>query len=397
MPQKKSISPALVLLMAVATGLAVSCNYYAQPLLGSIASTFDVSHSVAGLLVTVAQLSYGLGLLLLVPLGDLFERRRMIVGLTAMASIGLAMTGASSGMAMALVGTALTGLVTVVAQLLVPLAATLAAPHERGRVVGTIMSGLIAGVLLGRTVAGTLASAGSWRTVYWVTAPAMLVMAFMLWRALPRYHQPLNLRYPQLIASVLGLMRDEPLLRSRAVLGGIVFAVFSVMWTPMAFLLSAPPYSYSDAVIGLFGLAGAAGVAGASGAGRLADKGHSRATTLWGALLLLVSWVPIALAGVSIWALLLGIVVLDLAVQMVHVSNQSVIYRIRPEARNRITSAYMTCYFIGGASGSLISASAFNLAGWHGVSAVGAVLSGIGLYTAWRNPDPAKAIASPPA
>ncbi|HFK5808414.1 TPA: MFS transporter [Enterobacter bugandensis] len=380
----QGLSPALILLMSVATGLAVASNYYAQPLLDTIARAFDLSASSAGFIVTAAQLGYAAGLLFLVPLGDMFERRMLIVSMTLLAAGGMLITASSQSLTMMIVGTALTGLFSVVAQILVPLAATLASPEKRGKVVGTIMSGLLLGILLARTVAGLLASLGGWRTVYWVASVLMVVMALALWRGLPKVKQENHLNYPQLLASVFSLFTQDKLLRTRALLGCLTFANFSILWTSMAFLLAAPPFNYSEGVIGLFGLAGAAGALGARPAGGLADKGKSHMTTTAGLILLLLSWAAIWYGHVSVLALIVGIVVLDLTVQGVHITNQTVIYRVKPEARNRLTAGYMTSYFIGGAAGSLISASAWQHAGWSGVCGIGAIVAALNLVVWWR-------------
>ncbi len=380
----QGLSPTLILLMSVATGLAVASNYYAQPLLDTIARAFNLSASSAGFIVTAAQLGYAAGLLFLVPLGDMFERRMLIVSMTLLAAGGMLITASSQSLTMMIVGTALTGLFSVVAQILVPLAATLASPEKRGKVVGTIMSGLLLGILLARTVAGLLASLGGWRTVYWVASVLMVVMALALWRGLPKVKQENHLNYPQLLASVFSLFTQDKLLRTRALLGCFTFANFSILWTSMAFLLAAPPFNYSEGVIGLFGLAGAAGALGARPAGGLADKGKSHLTTSAGLVLLLLSWAAIWYGHVSVLALIVGILVLDLTVQGVHITNQTVIYRVKPEARNRLTAGYMTSYFIGGAAGSLISASAWQHAGWSGVCGIGALVAALNLVVWWR-------------
>lgn len=377
------LSPALILLMSVATGLAVASNYYAQPLLDTIAHAFNLSASSAGFIVTAAQLGYAAGLLFLVPLGDMFERRMLIVSMTLLAAGGMLITASSQSLSMMILGTALTGLFSVVAQILVPLAATLASPEKRGKVVGTIMSGLLLGILLARTVAGLLASLGGWRTVYWVASVLMVIMALALWRGLPKVKQENHLNYLQLLASVFTLFTQDKLLRTRALLGCFTFANFSILWTSMAFLLASPPFNYSEGVIGLFGLAGAAGALGARPAGGLADKGKSHLTTSSGLVLLLLSWAAIWYGHASVLALIVGILVLDLTVQGVHITNQTVIYRVKPEARNRLTAGYMTSYFIGGAAGSLISASAWQHAGWAGVCTIGAIMAAVNLVVWW--------------
>lgn len=378
-PKPSVLSPGLILLMAVATGLAAASNYYAQPLLETIARAFHLSVGQAGFIVTTAQLGYAMGLLFLVPLGDMFERRSMIVVMTLLSAAGLLITANSTSITMMLVGTALTGLFSVVAQVLVPLAATLAEPERRGKIVGMIMSGLLLGILLARTVSGLLATLGGWRTVYWVASALMVLMALVLWRVLPRHKQDTHLNYPQLMKSIFTLFLSKPVLRTRALIGMFIFANFSALWTSMAFLLAGPGYRFSEGVIGLFGLVGAAGALAATRAGQLADKGKAHLVTTCGLILLLLSWIAVAYGQHSIIALVLGIIVLDLCVQGVHITNQSVIYKSMPEARNRLTAGYMTCYFIGGAMGSVVSAAAFQMAGWLGVCSAGAIFCAINL------------------
>ena len=376
--EPQGLSPLLVLIMASATGLAVASNYFAQPLLPTMAKDLGLSTTKAGIIVTTAQLGYAAGLLFIVPLGDLFERRGLIVVMAFLSAAGLLTTALAPTLSMVLVGTALTGLFSVVAQILVPFAATLAAPEKRGKVVGTVMSGLLLGILFARTVAGALTSLGGWRTVYFTGAGAMVVATLVLRRALPRYHRPVDLSYFRLLLSIAALFREEPVLRIRALLGAAAFGTFSVFWTSMAFLLAGPPHRMSPGTIGLFGLVGIAGALAASSAGRLADSGKGDWATGAGLLILLGSWVPLALVQHSMAAFLIGVLLLDLAVQGVHISNQAAIYRIRPEARNRLTAAYMTSYFLGGAAGSLLSATAFSQFRWMGVVALGVASSAFG-------------------
>ena len=381
--QSTKLSSGLVIMMSIATGVAVASNYYAQPLLHTIASRFGISNGSAGLIVTVAQLGYALGLLLLVPLADMVERKKLIVVMTLLSACGLLITATAQSMAFVLLGTALTGLFSVVSQVLVPFAATLAAPQERGKVVGHVMTGLLLGILLARTVAGYLSALGGWQTVYWFGAALMIVTAIVLGRALPRHHQEQHLNYPRLLASILTLFVEEPVLRTRALIGGIIFAVFSVLWTSISFLLAAAPFNYSDGTIGLFGLVGAAGALAASHAGRLADRGHAARSTTVGLGLLLLSWLPLVFAKSSLPGLIVGILLLDLMVQAIHVTNLSVINHLHPESRNRLTAGYMTCYFVGGACGSVLSTSMYGYAGWIGVSMTGAGLSAAGLILWW--------------
>jgi len=377
------LTPGLIILLAIATGLAVASNYYPQPLLETIARAFGLSVNQAGFIVTIAQLGYACGLMFIVPLGDMFERRKLIVVMTALSAAGLFITAMAPTLTIMLIGTALTGLFSVVAQILVPLAATLAEPAKRGKVVGLIMSGLLLGLLLGRPGAGALELRGGWRTVYWVASALMLIMAVVLWRRLPTHKQHTDLNYGQLLKSIFSLFFKTPVLRTRALIGLCSFANFSILWTSMAFLLAGPAYGYSEGVIGLFGLVGAAGALAATRAGQLADKGKAHLTTTYGLILILLSWAAIAYGQHSVVSLIIGIIVLDLAAQGVHITNQSVIYKSMPEARNRLTAGYMTTYFIGGAIGSVVSASAFQWAGWYGVSAAGVVMSTLNLLVWW--------------
>lgn len=373
------LTTGLVILMAIATGLIVASNYYAQPLLETIASQFNLTTNMAGFIVTAAQLGYAAGLLFLVPLGDLFERKRLILVMTSLSALGLLITALSNHVWQILLGTALTGLFSVVAQVLIPMAASLAKPNQRGKSVGIIMSGLLLGILLARTVSGAVAMVGGWRAIYWVAFGLLLLLLIVLARKLPRYHQKADLNYFQLLFSIGHLFCTTPVLAVRALLGALSFANFALLWTAMAFLLASPPFNYSEGTIGLFGLVGAAGALMASQAGHLVDKGKGKRVTTLGLVLLLVSWIPIGFAKDSLIAFIIGVLILDIAVQAIHVTNQSTIYRILPEARNRLTAGYMTSYFIGGAFGSLLSGYAYEKASWEGVAISGGILCVISL------------------
>lgn len=365
------VPTALVVLLAVATGLAVASLYYAQPLLPDIARDLGLPSASAAFIVTVTQLGYAAGLVLLLPLGDLLERRRLIVVLGVGAALALTFTGSAPSGGVLLAASILVGLLSVQAQVLVPFAAALASEDERGRVVGGVMSGLLLGILLARTVAGWIAELGSWRLVYLAAAGAMVVQSLVLSRALPRSEPRTGLSYGGLLRSIPAIVRAEPRLRERALFGALSMAGFSVLWTSIAFLLAGAPHDYGPGAIGLFGLVGAAGALTANLAGRLADRGRVDATTAAASALLALSWIPLALGERSLAWLIVGILVIDMAAQALHISNQSVIYGLAPEARSRINSAYMTSYFIGGAIGSAASAAAWDAGGWGAVSAVG--------------------------
>ncbi len=354
--------------------MAVADLYYAQPLLSTIAVDLGVGSGSAGLVVTLSQIGYAAGLALLVPVGDMLERRRLVPAVLALTAVGLAGSAAAPTIGVLVALAVVVGVGSVAAQILVPLAASLAGDDERGRVVGTVMSGLLLGILLARTGAGLVAGASSWRVVYVVAAVLVVVLAGVLWRALPEDPPRPRPSYPALLRSTVSLWRAEPLLRRRSLLGGLGFAAFSVFWTTMAFLLAGPPYHYSDTVIGLFGLVGAAGALCANAAGRLADRGREAPATVGFAAAIAVSFLPIWVGRHSLVALIVGIAVLDVGVQGLQVTNQSVIYRLAPEARSRINSAYMVCYFVGGAIGSAVASALYGASGWVAVCLLGAAV-----------------------
>ncbi len=366
------ITRPLVILLAVACGAAVANLYYAQPLLHTLAHAFGVADGTAGLLVTFGQVGYVLGLAFLVPLGDLRERRGLITATLVLTAAGMAVAAAAPGFVVFGAGIALAGVTSVVAQVIVPMSSSMAAPDERGRVVGTVMSGLLIGILVARTLSGLLAAAFGWRAVFWLAAAAMLVLAATLRRALPRVPPTSALSYGGLLRSVLTLIGAEPVLRLRMIIGALTFGCFSTLWTSLAFLLSGAPYRYGSAVIGLFGLAGVAGAGAATIAGRLADSGRGALATTVTILVMLASWAILAAGSTSVIALIVGIAALDLGIQGTHISNQSAIYALAPEARSRLTTAYMVAYFIGGAIFSALTASLYAGAGWTGVCIVGA-------------------------
>jgi predicted MFS family arabinose efflux permease len=361
----------VVLLLAVTAGVSVANLYYAQPLLYLISSGLHVSATTAGLLVAGSQLGYAVGLALLVPLGDLVERRgllsRVLLG-TAAAAILCAVAPSFPVLAVAVISL---GLLSVVAQIGVPLASSLAAEHERGQVVGTVMSGLLIGILLARTLSGLVASVGGWRLVFALAAALMIALSIVLRRVLPLAPPTQKVRYPVALRSVLTLVAEEPILRQRMAIGFFNMGAFSILWTGVVILLGGPHYGYSEGTIGLFGLAGLAGVLMAPIAGRLADAGRGTLAMTLFLVAFLVSWPLLAVGQSTIAALILGIVVLDLGAQGAQISNQSVIYTLRPEARSRITTAYVVTYFLGGVSGSALAAIVYGAAGWHATCILG--------------------------
>ncbi len=366
--------------MSAGCGLAVANNYYAQPLLAEMGRDFGVSDRQIGLITTASQVGYAAGLLLFVPLGDLLERRRQILTMLGAVTVALVAVAFSPTFTWLALASLAVGVTTIAPQLLVPFAAALAPPADRGRVVGIVMSGLLIGILSARTVSGVMGSLFGWRAVYWIAAGLMIALAFTLRALLPRMEsQHSGITYGGLIWSMEELVRTEPTLRVSCIFGALSFASFSAFWTTLTFFLSQPPYQYSSSIIGLFGLVGIVGALVAPVAGRLADRGNPRTTIGLGFLAILLSFTCLYVFKSTLWGMIIGITLLDLGAQASHISNQSRIYAIRPEARSRLNTIYMVVYFVGGALGSLAGAYAWSVAGWLGVCVVGATLSALGL------------------
>ncbi len=369
----------LTLLLAVATGISVANLYYAQPLLDTLGRSLGVAGGTAGLIVTVTQLGYAVGLVLVVPLGDLLDRRRLISGVSVLTALALTGAALAPTLTWFLIASAAIGLTAVVAQVLVPFAAHLAADRERGRVVGRVMTGLLLGVLLARVASGLVSDALGWRAVFGIAAGLMLAQAALLRRLLPASGSGGRVAYGALLRSVAALVRTEPVLRRRALYGMAVFGGFSVLWTGLPFLLARPPYGFGDGVIGLFGLLGVAGALTASFAGGLHDRGHARPGTGAFLALAVLAFVLLGLWPGSLATVIAAVVLLDLGTQGTQVLNQGAIYALRPEARSRLTTAYMTAFFLGGAAGSAAASAAFSAFGWAGVAAAGAAFGLVGL------------------
>jgi len=365
--------------MALTCGLVVANIYYNQPLLAAIGRTFHISDSRASLLATATQVGYTLGMLVVVPLGDMLERKRLMLWmlLGAAACLGAAALAPTFGL---LAGASiLIGICSAVPQLLLPMAAHLAPEADRGRIVGRVMSGLLIGILLSRTVSGYVGAHLGWRTVFEGAAGIMVALASLLAWRLPRDQPHFQGTYASLMQSLGTLVRELPPLRRSALVGASIFAAFSVFWTTLAFYLESPAYQYGSDVAGFFGLVGAVGALAAPLAGGLADKrGPSYAITV-GIALALVSYLVLGLAGGSLVGLVLGVILLDVGVQSAHISNQTLVFSLRPEARSRLNTVYMTGYFTGGSLGSVIGGLAWTHYGWPGVCTVGGAFVALAL------------------
>lgn len=382
--QPYRLTQTLLLIFSVTCGMSVANIYYAQPLLDLMAASFAISPASIGLVVTLTQVGYALGLLFIVPLGDLIDRRTLAIAQTLLSAVALGVVGTAHH-ALVLFGAMIAvGLLAVVVQVLVAFTATLVAPSKRGRAVGLVTSGIVIGILSARFVAGVIADLGGWRSVYLISAVLMLVMSASLAWLLPRKATtPARESYGAILRSIPTLFLSDPLLRVRSVLAFLVFASFSTLWTALVLPLSAAPLFLSHTEIGLFGLAGLAGALAASGSGRLADRGLGQMTTGIALALLTCSWLPIALLHSSLIALAIGVVLLDLSVQAVHVTNQSLIFAGHPEARSRLVGGYMVFYSIGSGIGAISSTSIYAYFGWPGVASLGAAFSSAGLVFWW--------------
>ena len=370
--QAQTLSRALVALIAIATGAVVANLYYAQPVLHQVARSFHSGPGPTSSIITATQIGYAAGLLLVVPLGDLHPRRALVTRLFWVAAVALVACALAPNLWLFGLASIAVGGASVAGQVMIPFAADLAPEERRGRVVARIMTGLLLGILLARTVSGLVAQAAGWRAIYWLSAGLMVCFACILWRALPAERPRPQRSYPSLVSSSLRLLVTEPVLRRRAWHGACAFAAFSALWTTIAFLLSGSPYRYSNAVIGLFGLVGAGGIVAANMAGKLADSARATATTVGAGVLLAGSFALLWAGRTSLAALILGIVVLDMGTQGMQITNQAVIYALRPDARSRINSAYMVCYFLGGAAGSVSAGALYGTHGWAGVCLLGA-------------------------
>jgi predicted MFS family arabinose efflux permease len=388
-PSSAAIHPPsrrLIWLLTVASGASVANLYYNQPLLSDIARTFHASSRAAGAIATLTQAGYAVGLLLFVPLGDVVERRRLIVTLLLCVTVALLLAAVGPTLGFVAGASFAIGVTTVVPQLLLPLAAGLSPPTMRGRVVGHVVSGILVGILGGRAVAGAVNDLAGWRVMFAAAAVAMLALALLLRAMLPLSKPTATASYLALARSLGTMFRGEPVIRDAALLGALNFASFSAFWTTLAFRLQEPPLHSGSAVAGAFGLIGLVGAAAAPLAGRIADKSNPRRTVGLSLLGNTAAWVVLLLLGHTLAGIAVGVLLLDAATQAGQVSNQARVYALPMSAHSRFNTIYMVCYFVGGATGSAMAVVAWDAFRWTGVCAVSlaALAVGLGVYWVWK-------------
>lgn len=366
-------------LMTISAGLVVANIYYCQPMLGKIAAEFKVTETTVSSIATLTQIGYAAGLLFIVPLGDMLQRKKLILVDFVFIILSLLAMAMLKNIYALIAVSFFIGFTSVVPQLFVPMAAQLATDEQRGKAIGTVMSGLLIGILCSRTLSGYIGQHLGWREMYYIAAGIMLLNAMALWRFLPELQVHYKGNYGNLMKSLIHYTRSTPQLRLAALRGALGFASFSAFWTTLVFLMEGPPFFKGSDVAGAFGLVGAGGAIAASLAGRLSNKIVPNKILLITISLMIISWLVFGLSAASIPGLVLGILLLDLGLQATHITNQTIIFSLYPEARNRLNTVYMVTYFIGGASGTFLGSLAWHKWQWMGVVIVGLCSTGLAM------------------
>jgi predicted MFS family arabinose efflux permease len=379
------LSGAMTFVMAAACGLIAANLYYAQPLAGPIAASIGLPAHLTGLIVTLTQIGYGIGLLLIVPLGDLVENRRLILTMIGATVVALLAAGLSTAALPFLAASLAIGLASTAVQMIVPFAASLAPDAQRGQVVGNVMSGLMVGIMMARPIASFIARFSSWHLVFFLSAGVMILLGCLLAVRLPKRMPQTRLSYVGLIASMGQLYATQPVLRRRAFYQACQFAAFSLFWTVTPLLLAGPAFQLTQAGIALFALAGVAGAIASPIAGRLADRDLGRPATMFGiasvAIALLITHIAPEGSTVALALLTVAAILLDFGVTMTLVIGQRAIYGLGADLRSRLNGLFMATFFCGGAVGSAVGAWAYAEGGWMLASMIGLALPVIaGLY-----------------
>lgn len=380
---EKPISAWIILILAAACGVIAANLYYAQPLVGPISSALGLSSGAAGLIVTLTQIGYGIGLLFIVPLGDILENRKLVVASLLFTAIVLMIAAVVKSAPLFLTASLFIGLGSVAAQVLVPYAAHLSPDATRGRNVGNVMSGLLLGIMLARPISSIVAEFIGWRAVFVLSGITIFVLALVLAKALPARQPLTTVQYPKLLRSMLHLLRTTPILRRRAIYHACVFGTFSLFWTTVPLLLTSPTFHFSQKGVALFALVGVSGAAAAPVAGRLADRGMIRpATGLALALVIVSVFLPLMIQTGSTFALVslvVAAILLDMGVSANLVLGQRAIFSLGAEFRSRLNGLYMAIFFAGGAIGSATGGWAYAIGGWKAALLIGIALPTIAM------------------
>lgn len=370
-----NLSKTDVSFMAIATGLIVANLYYCQPLVILIAKEFLIAEEKAATITYLTQAGYAIGMFVMVPLGDKLERKKQIQFTAFSVIIALILAATSKSFLMLQIASFLIGAFSIVPQLILPLAASLASPEQRGKVIGTIMSGLLVGILISRTVSGFVGLWIGWRGMFWIAALLCLLIMLVIQKKFPVNRPNFKGTYGQLYNSMFTLIKEQKMLREATLINAVSFAQFGAFWTTMVLLLSEAPFNYNSATIGLFGIVGASGALAAPLVGKLGDKGKPRIIIGYGCVLLLLSFIVFYFSAESLIGLLIGIVFIDVGLQAIHISNQTRIYAFLPEARNRMNTIFMSFSFLGTALGSAFGIWLWNYGKWHAFSVGGIALA----------------------
>ncbi|WP_081468566.1 MFS transporter [Desulfosporosinus orientis] len=357
--------------MAVASGITVANLYYIQPLLVEIAESFHVTQVSVGFVAMLTQVGYALGMLSILPLADIKEKRSLIVTMLLFSACALLFMSFSFNITVISIASFAVGFTSVVPQLIVPFAAQLANPKERGRIIGSVMSGLFVGILVSRTFSGIVGEYWGWRTVYLIAAGLMIILALFLRRLLPLCPPISRMNYRDLFKSMVSLSKNLHVLREASLNGALMFAAFSAFWTSLVFLLESSHYHLGADIAGMFGLVGVTGALAAPIVGRTADKRSPRFTVGIGMISVILAYVCFWILGFKLWGLIIGVILLDLGVQSCQISNQARVHALNDEARNRLNTVYMVSYFFGGAVGSYLGSYCYANFNWYGVCVLG--------------------------
>ena len=371
----------LILLMALTSGLTIASTTYNQPLLGLMAKDFGVSRDNIGLVATLTQIGYGSGMLFLIPLGDIKERKSLIIKVLTLSSIALVLLSISMNFYWLLGASFLVGFSSIITQLLVPFAASIALPERRGNVIGSIISGLITGILVSRVISGFIGPRLGWRAMYVIATFLIILLTLTLKKYLPSSNPTSKEKYKDIMISLVGIIKENPVVRSSSIIGPCIFASFQLFWTSIVFYLESPVYNLGSEVAGLFSLVGIVGVFLVPYMGTLSDKKSPRFAIGVSATLAFSSFIILYLFGSNLIGLIIGVMILDFSVNSSQVSNQARINAIDSPARNRYNSIFMSAYFFVGSLGSYLGSYSYNNFGWLGVCIVGFILVSIALIT----------------